>query len=298
MKLEPDARRVVTAALFVLALGSATVLGRQQDVEIVVEEAGGAVSVLYGRGGNIGLSVGEDGLLLVDSQFADISEPIRAELAKHTADGGADPVFLVNTHHHGDHVGGNAQLAAGGRIVAHENVRRRLSRRGTLRDSPVEPVAPDALPDVTYADGLSIWFNGEEVRLIHVPGAHTDGDSVVWFTGSNVVHCGDALFLGRFPFIDVPNGGRVSGAIAGLEHVLATVPEDARFIPGHGKVCGAEEVRGYVAMLRDASDKVRAAIEAGKTIEQMKEEKLLDAYSHLGDTEALLLMVAGSLAAD
>ena len=286
--------RVATIAMFVLALGSATVLGRQQGVEIVVDEVGGSVSVLYGRGGNIGLSVGDDGLLLIDTQFAELADPIRAELAKRV-DGG--PVFLVNTHFHGDHVGGNVELGRGAQIVAHANVRRRMAGGLGSRGRTVQPSPAAALPDVTFEDGLSIHFNGEEVRLIHLPGAHTDGDVVVWFTGSNVVHFGDALFNGRFPFLDVGSGGRASGAIAGLERVLALVPDDVRVIPGHGQVCGVPEVRTYIEMLRETSSRVQQATAAGRSVKEMQEMRLLDDYADWGDTGSFLGMLAASLAA-
>jgi glyoxylase-like metal-dependent hydrolase (beta-lactamase superfamily II) len=295
MKSFAPARRVASLALFVVALGSAAVLGRPQDAPVVIEKVSGPVSVAYGRGGNIGLSVGDDGVLVIDSQFADMAAPVLGELAKVT-DG--KPVFLVNTHFHSDHVGGNAELGRGAQIVAHANVRRRMLGGPGVQGRKTDPAPPEALPDVTFDDTLSIWFNGEEVRLIHVPGAHTDGDVVVWFTGSNVVHFGDLLFTGRFPFIDVESGGRVRGVFEGIERVLEMVPADARMIPGHGRVCGAAEAREYVAMLREASERVADALAAGRSVADMREVGLLDDYGSLGDPDGFLTLVASSLAAE
>ena len=295
MKLLCSTRRMTAITTFALVLGSAVVLGRPQSVEVVIEKVGGVVSVLYGRGGNIGLSIGDDGLLLIDSQFANIAEPIQAALAKHTE--GA-PVFLVNTHFHSDHVGGNALLGRGAQIVAHANVRRRMAAGLGVQGQRTEPAPAEALPDLTFEDTLAIHFNGEEIKLIHLPGAHTDGDVVLWFTGSNVVHFGDTLFLGRFPFIDVESGGGLAGSIAGLDRLLALLPEDARVIPGHGRVGGISELREYVEMLRETGTRVRQATAAGRSVREMVEMRLLEDYSSWGDTDGFIALLAACVAAE
>ena len=160
------------------------------------------VYMLEGSGGNIGVSVGADGVLIVDDQFAPLADKIRAAIGEL---GGGDPAFVLNTHYHGDHTGGNAHFGEKGVIVAHRNVRNRLAAR-RVDDRPLPEAA---LPEITFDEGLSIHFNGEELRVVHFPKAHTDGDGVVFFTGSNVVHTGDLFFNGRFPYVDLRGGGNV-----------------------------------------------------------------------------------------
>jgi glyoxylase-like metal-dependent hydrolase (beta-lactamase superfamily II) len=242
---------LLPAALLALALAAA---GTSQEPALRIEPVAGAVSVLFGQGGNVGVSKGADGLLIVDDQFARLAGEIEAALARHAGDGRGTPRFLVNTHHHGDHTGGNAHFGRAALVVAHENVRARL-----LDEAQPAP----ALPVVTYADGLALHWNGEEIRLLHVPGAHTDGDSVVWFTGSNVVHLGDLYFQLGYPFVDVASGGSVLGLVEGLSALLARLPDDVRVIPGHGLVTGKEGVREYLVMLTTLTERVRAHLAQG-----------------------------------
>lgn len=245
------------AALFGLALA----FGRAQgEPALRTEKVAGAVSVLFGQGGNIGVSAGADGLLMVDDQFERAAPAIEAELAKLAGAGTAAPRFLVNTHHHGDHTGGNAHFGKSAVVVAHENVRARLAD---------EKAAASALPVVTFAEGLALHVNGEEVRVLHVPGAHTDGDSVVWFTGSNVVHLGDLYFQLGYPFIDVRSGGNVLGLIEGLRGLLRELPDDVRVIPGHGEVTGKKELVEYVTMLDTITERVRVQLAEGKDVKAM-----------------------------
>ncbi len=211
----------------------------------------GNIHVLIGRGGNIGVSAGEDGILIVDDQFAPAAPEIRAALAR-IAPGKL--AFVLNTHHHGDHVGGNEIFGAEATIIAHDNVRKRLVAGG-------KPAV--ALPIVTFNDALSLHFNGEEIRAIHAASGHTDGDSVIWFTGSNVVHMGDHFFNGKFPFVDLASGGSVDGYIANVAAALAKIPADARIIPGHGPLATREELRVFHAMLTETTAFVRKRAEAG-----------------------------------
>lgn len=251
--------RLLVSTLFLALFGVSVAFGRQrQEVTIETVPVKGAVTMLVGQGGNIGVSAGADGLLMIDSQFEELAPKIQAALAK-LAPGA--PRFLVNTHHHGDHTGGNGPFAEGSVIVAHENVRARLveEKKG-------------GLPLVTYAEGITLHWNGEDVRLLHVPGAHTDGDTVVWFTGSNVIHLGDLYFELGYPYVDVGSGGNVLGLIEGLEALAAQLPEDIRILPGHGKVTGKQELAEYLAMLNTITERVRSGLAAKKDVATLVKE--------------------------
>ncbi len=245
-------------ALFGLGLAFAR---PQEEASVRSEKVAGTVSVLFGQGGNIGVSSGPDGLLIVDDQFERLAPKIEAELAKlaPSADKAA-PRFLVNTHHHGDHTGGNAHFGRTALVLAHENVRARLAD---------EKAPAAALPVVTFVEGLTLHWNGEAVRVLHVPGAHTDGDSVVWFQGSNVVHLGDLYFQLGYPYVDVGSGGNVLGLIEGLRALLYELPEDVRVIPGHGTVTGKAELAEYLVMLETITERVRAHLAEGRDVAAM-----------------------------
>src|SRR5690242_17991279 len=186
-----------------VALAALPAVAQQRDfskIEIKVIPVAGNLCVLEGGGGNIAVSVGKDGLLIVDDQYAPMADKIKAAL-KGLGDGKLQ--FVLNTHWHGDHTGGNETFGREGHIIAHENVRKRLAAGQMLRGTKVDPAPPGALPIVTFSDSLSIHFNGEEIKAIHYPKGHTDGDSFIFFTGANVVHMGDQFFVGRFPFVDL-----------------------------------------------------------------------------------------------
>ena len=239
----------------------------QDGFEVTSTPVAGKVHVLNGRGGNIGASIGDDGVLLIDDQFVQSEPHIRAAIE---ALGKTEVTFLVNTHWHGDHTGSNAGFGEEATIIAHENVRRRLAGDPSIEGRKNENSAPPAaLPVVTHEDGLSLYFNGERVRLLTFGHGHTDGDTVVWFTGSNVVHMGDLYFDVGYPFVDLSSGGGVQGLIRSLKAVLETVPADVKVISGHGRVTDTAELKEYLAMIETVTERVREAQALGETPEQM-----------------------------
>ncbi len=249
-----------------LALSTTPLLAQDRDfskVEMKATLAAGKVYMLEGAGGNIGVSVGPDGILIVDDQFAPLADKIRAAL-KSLGDGKLR--FVLNTHWHGDHTGSNAELSKEATVLAHDNVRKRMSTDQTIFGE-VTPASPkEALPIITFAQGVSIHWNGEEIRAIHFPHGHTDGDTVVFFTGSNVVHLGDDFFAGRFPFVDLDSGGSVEGLIENIGKVLAEIPDDVKVIPGHGPLSTKADLARYHRMLQETSAHVKAQLAAGKDV--------------------------------
>jgi cyclase len=250
-------------------------------VEIKVTKVAGNVYMLEGAGGNIGVSVGDDGILIVDDQFAPLADKIRAALK-----GIADKKlrFILNTHWHGDHTGGNVAFGPEAPVIAHDNVRKRMAveQKSEVfkRTTPASP--KEALPVITFNQNLTVHFNGEEIRAIHFPQGHTDGDSVIFFAGSNVVHLGDDFFAGRFPFVDLESGGSVEGLTKNIGEIIPKIPAGAKLIPGHGPLSGIEDLMNYHNMLVTTSDIVRAKIKAGKTLEQIKTEGLPDTWKSWG----------------
>ncbi len=255
----------------------------QQDfskVQIKVEKVSGSVYMLQGAGGNIGVSVGADGLVVIDDQYAPLAEKIEAAL-KGISD---KPVrFIINTHYHGDHTGGNAFFQQKAPVIAHDNVRKRLESGGEAGNGGSlkmtnKPADPKALPIITFDHDVTVHLNGEDIRALHFPSGHTDGDSVIFFPKSNVVHMGDDFVTYGFPFVDIAAGGSVRGMIDGVEKVIAQLPPDVKVIPGHGPVSNLDDVRRYLAMLKETTAVVDAAIKQGKTLDQMKQEKILDKW--------------------
>ncbi len=246
----------------------------QQDfskVEITVERVAPGVAVLFGAGGNIGLSYGEDGNAIVDDQFAPLTDRILAAIA--TVD--PDPVrFVINTHWHFDHTGGNENLGKRGAvIVAHDNVRARMSTEQFLSamNRRVPPSPKEALPVVTFGDGVSLHLNGDIVHVVHVANAHTDGDSLVHWQKANVLHMGDTFFHRvSFPFVDLSSGGSIDGVIAAANRGLDLANASTRIIPGHGPVATRQDLVAYRDMLVDIRGKVAAGIKANRTLAQIR----------------------------
>ncbi|WP_405244041.1 MBL fold metallo-hydrolase [Lentisalinibacter salinarum] len=258
------------AAATAVAAGPVQAQDDMADVEIGVTDLGDGLYMLTGRGGNMGLSVGEDATFLIDDQFAPLTPKIKAAIAGLTEDA---VKFVFNTHWHFDHVGGNENFGeTGAVIVAHDNVRERMSEDQFLeafnREVPASP--PEALPVVTFNDRVTLHLNGETIRAFHTPHAHTDGDSVIYFDGANVFHMGDTFFHKMYPFIDASSGGSVDGVIEAASAVLAMADEDSVIIPGHGPIATRDDLRAYRDMLATVRDSVKAMIGDGMTLEQVQ----------------------------
>lgn len=237
--------------------------------ELRTENVADGIYVLVGMGGNIGVSTGEDAVFLVDDQYAPATEQIRQAVA---AIGKGDIRFILNTHWHGDHTGGNENFGkAGALIVAHDNVRRRMSAEQFLAafNQKVPPSPKAALPIVTFSSDVTFHLNGDEIRAMHVAPAHTDGDSIVRFTKANVVHTGDLFFNGLYPFIDVSTGGSITGMIAAADQMLGMIDQNTRIIPGHGPLADRAALQRYRDMLIGVRDSVAPLVQSGRTIEQV-----------------------------
>ncbi len=265
-----------------LALAALPVAAQQQDfskVEVKVIPAAGNIYMLQGAGGNIGVSAGSDGILIVDDQYAPLAEKIRSALKSINS---GKLKFVLNTHWHGDHTGNNATFGPEAPIIAQENVRKRLSAEQHVMGETIAPSPAEALPVITFQDSVSVHFNGEEIKVIHYPHGHTDGDSVIFFTKSNVVHMGDDFFRDRFPFVDLESGGSVQGMTAGVAKVLSQIPPDAKVIPGHGPLSTVEDLKTYHRMLVETTAIVQKQITANKTLPQVKAAGLPDQWKEWG----------------
>jgi len=270
-------------SLLVIVLFATLAFGQQgQDfskVQIKATKVSGNVYMLEGSGGNIGASVGDDGIVIVDDQFAPLADKIR-EALKNLGVTDKPVRFVINTHFHGDHTGGNLPFSSTSTIIAQDNVRKRLESGGrggngaTIRfDNP--PAPKGALPVITFGHDVTVHLNGEDIRALHVPSGHTDGDAIIFFPKANVVHLGDDFVRYGFPFIDIDSGGSVQGMIAGLEKVIASLPADVKVIPGHGAISNLDDVREYIKMLKDTSAAVQKAIQQGESLDQMKKDQIL-----------------------
>ncbi len=266
--------RPLTACL----LAAAALCTQAQDlskVEIQTVKLNDSTYMLQGAGGNIGLCVGEDAVFLIDDQFAPLAPKIKAAVARITA----KPVqFLLNTHFHYDHTGGNEAFGKDGAlIVAHDNVRQRMSTKQLINlvgnVSPQEASPKAALPVVTVASEIRFHINGEEVHAFHVPRAHTDGDLIVHFRKGDIVHMGDTFFNGFYPFIDVGSGGSADGMVAAADRVLALAGEKTRIIPGHGPLASKADLQATRDLLATVAQRIRELRRSGKTDSEIRAAK-------------------------
>ncbi|MFW2367826.1 MAG: MBL fold metallo-hydrolase [Desulforhopalus sp.] len=262
---------VMLTGLFVLY----TITAQAEDVKISPAQVTEQIHMIVGEGGNVGIFTGEDGTFLIDDNFAPLTEKI-VEAIKSI--GGDFPKFLINTHYHGDHTGGNENLGRGGTLIfSHDNVRERLSNGSFIKAFNMKSgaVAPEGLPVVTFSEGISFHLNGDTIRAIHVGHAHTDGDSFIHFEKANVIHTGDILFNGIYPFIDVNHGGSLKGTIQGVKEILSLVDENTKIIPGHGPLANKAQLESYREMLEAAYDRLRKLKADGKTSQEAAASKPL-----------------------
>ncbi|WP_119718617.1 MBL fold metallo-hydrolase [Cognatilysobacter tabacisoli] len=258
------------ARCIALALALVAAPAAAQDfskVQIKANALRGGTHVLTGAGGNIVASVGSDGAYIIDDQYAPLSEKILAALK---AIGDQPLRFVINTHWHGDHTGGNEAMGkAGAVIMAHDNVRKRMGTAGTFRGEAREAAPAGALPVVTFKDGVSLHLNGDHVHARHVARAHTDGDSLVKFENANVLHMGDVYFNGLYPFIDLESGGSIDGFLAAIRAGVEMSDADTLVVPGHGPVSNRAELAAYGDMLQGYRDAIAAMKRDGKTLQQV-----------------------------
>ena len=267
---------ILAASAAALAAGCAATeaappaAGGMEDVEIVTRQLADGLYYLEGQGGNIAVSVGEDGVFIVDDQFAPLSPRIMAAIAELSD----DPVsFVINTHHHGDHVGGNANFAAAGAtVVAHQNARPRIA--GNFEDGP----PAGALPIVTFSEDVTFHFNGETIHVFHVDPAHTDGDAMVHFLSADVIHTGDVFRTTSYPAADANGGGDLMGILAAYRRLTTVMDEDTRLLPGHGVVSDRAALDEQLAMIEEVRSSVAAAKASGQSLEAVLAMDLTAAY--------------------
>ena len=275
--------RIVIRVAALVCLAAVLSVAQDRDfskVQIKVMKVAGTVYMLQGAGGNIGASVGEDGIVVVDDQYAPLADRIQAALKDITD----KPVrFIINTHYHGDHTGGNEFFQKQAPIIAQDNVRKRLEQGGHAGNGGSvaieQKAAPKgALPIITFDHDVTVHLNGEDIRALHFPAGHTDGDSVIFFPKSNVVHMGDDFVTYGFPFIDIDSGGSIDGMIDGVEKVIGQLPTDVKIIPGHGAVSNLDDLRAYLKMLKETRAAVQDSLDKKMTLAQMKEQRILDPW--------------------
>jgi glyoxylase-like metal-dependent hydrolase (beta-lactamase superfamily II) len=278
--------RTLSLAALALAISPITLahgaghFAQSAEQEVVIEstDLGDGIHMLVGQGGNIGVLAGEDGVFVIDSQFARIAPQ---NLAKINEIAGGTPTFLVNTHWHGDHTGGNANFGA--TIIAHDNVRARVSEDqnttllGNERNTPAS--VPAAWPAITFDDDITLHLNGQTIKVFHTPDAHTDGDAMVMFEDANILHMGDVFFVGNFPFIDVSSGGTVEGFINAMRTAHAVANDDTKIIPGHGPLATREDIAASIEMLEGVNAAASAAFADGLSVEDAVANELLGPWA-------------------
>jgi glyoxylase-like metal-dependent hydrolase (beta-lactamase superfamily II) len=272
-------RSLIAATSLVLSALPAAAQTNYDTVRVTTTPLTRGVYMLQGAGGNIGLAVGDDAVFVIDDQFAPLTPKILAEIAKVTA----KPVrFVVNTHWHFDHTGGNENLGkTGALVVAHENVRKRMSTDQFIAAlNSRQPASPKgALPVVTFTDGVTFHINDDSLVVTHIPPAHTDGDALIFFMKSNVIHMGDVFHNAGMPFVDLSSGGSINGFIAAADRVLGAANDQTKIIPGHGPLANRARLKAWRDAIADARERMRTAIAGRRTLEQVLGDSITKAYA-------------------
>jgi glyoxylase-like metal-dependent hydrolase (beta-lactamase superfamily II) len=274
---------LVLCMLFLLDNVPSSQAQKFKDVEIIVNQLDtNGTYMLVGKGGNIGVSVGEDGVLLIDSQFKQLTEKILSAINNRITD---KPVkFLINTHWHQDHTGGNENFVNNGAIIiAQENVRERLNTEQVVNflNKTFEASPLKALPTITYNDSITFYLNDDKIDVYHLPNAHTDGDSIIYFNKRNIIHTGDMYVNGRYPFIDHSSGGSIEGLITGIEKIISTIDHETKIIPGHGLLSNLDELQDYLIMLKDIRQQVLIMVNNGATLDEIIKSNITAKYDKL-----------------
>lgn len=268
-------KSLLSCAIVAASISSPLVLAQEDysNVQVVAEPVASNIFMLKGAGGNIGVLVGEQGVLMIDDQYEPLADKIKAAINKLSV----KPLrFLFNTHWHFDHTGGNDQFNAPGVVmIAQQNVRSRMLAGGEIKafGKTVPAASANALPELTYKDGISLHFAGESIEATAVKSGHTDGDSIVYFKDSNVVHMGDLFFNGVFPFVDLSSGGSVTGLLQALDGALPRMDDKTKVIPGHGALSDKAELQEYRDMVAASITAIKPLKQAGKSLEQVKAMK-------------------------
>ena len=269
-----------TVSVIIVLLFTITISAQKREVKIVPTKITDNIYMLKGQGGNIGLFIGKDGVFMIDDQFAPLTPKILSTIKSITN----KPVtYLINTHWHGDHTGGNANMQKEGAIiVSHENVRKRLSVDQIVRGRKKAASPKEALPVITFTKDMMFFLNGEDILVSHIHNAHTDGDALVYFTNRNILHTGDAYFQIGFPFIDVDSGGSIDGYIKGIEKMIALSDDKTVIIPGHGNLSNKKELVIYLKMLKALRNSIAEKINDGKSLDEVKSDaEITKRYKHL-----------------
>lgn len=286
-------RRPKLAIALLLVAPMGVVAQDFDDVQISAIQVRPSIYMLQGSGGNIGVSIGVDGTLIVDDQFAPLTDKITAAIAELTP----EPVeYVVNTHFHYDHTDGNENFGRlGAAIVAHENSRVRMLTDQYVRDRPQPAYSAEGLPEITFDQAIRVHFNGQTIDIFHLGTAHTDGDAVVYFREANVMHTGDVYVRYGLPFIDIGNGGTINGMIRFVDAISHVIDEDTAVIPGHGAVASRQDIVEYGVMLRTIRDRVQAEIDRGRSLAQILQSDPTEGFGP-GDPEDFVTNVYNGLA--
>ncbi|PKV49454.1 glyoxylase-like metal-dependent hydrolase (beta-lactamase superfamily II) [Aquimarina sp. MAR_2010_214] len=248
-----------------------TANAQDKEVKIIIDSLSDNIYMLTGQGGNIGIFKNEKGLFIIDDQFARLSDKILTNL---TTISNQPVTMVINTHYHGDHTGGNENMAnKGATIFAQKNVRSRMKKKQKEKGN----IIPSSLPVITFNEGLQLYFKDEKIKAFHVHNAHTDGDALIYFTNGNVLHMGDTFFNGRYPYIDLKSGGSIEGYIKASEKALFIANDDTKIIPGHGKLAMKKDLEAFLKMLKEITSGIQKEIEAGKSEEDITKDTSLTA---------------------